>query len=308
MSTATSPGLTEAGLEHQQKEPSRLANTWRLLRRSPLALTGTLIIGLLIVLAVIGPSVAPYPPNKVRVKERTEPPSLSHPFGTDDRGRDIFTRVLYGARVSLRVGIIAVGISATIGTLLGALSGYFGGWLDELVMRFGDIMFAFPGILLAIAIMAVLGPGINNAMLALGIVYTPIFARITRGSVLAIRQDVYVEAARASGASSGRIIRRHILPNVLAPIIVETTLSLAFAILAEAALSFLGLGTPPPDPSWGRMLSEGRDYMREAPWMGIFPGLAIILSVMGFNFLGDGLRDALDPRLKNVLERAQKVG
>jgi peptide/nickel transport system permease protein len=296
----------EPGLETEVKESNRLRDLWRLIRRSPLATAGAVLIGIMVVLAIIGPSIAPYPPNKVSVKERTQAPSLSHPFGTDDRGRDVFTRVLYGARVSLKVGIIAVGISATIGTLMGALSGYFGGWLDEIIMRFTDIMFAFPGILLAIAIMAVLGPGINNAMIALGIVYTPIFARITRGSVLAIREDVFVEAARAIGAGSSRIVSRHIMPNVLAPIIVETTLSLAFAILAEAALSFLGLGTPPPAPSWGRMLSEGRDYMREAPWMGLFPGLAIILTVMAFNFLGDGLRDALDPRLKGVLDPARQ--
>jgi peptide/nickel transport system permease protein len=286
----------------------RLVGFWRILRRSKLAMAGLVLVGVLVVLAVVGPTIAPYDPNDLNVRERTLAPSLSHPFGTDDRGRDVLSRVLYGARVSLQVGAIAVGISATVGTLLGAVSGYFGGWLDELIMRVTDVLFAFPGILLAIAIMAVLGPSVTNAMIALGVVYTPIFARITRAAVLAIRAEVFVEAARASGAGAPRVIGRHIMPNVLAPVIVETTLSLAFAILAEAALSFLGLGTPPPAPSWGRMLSEGRDFIRDAPWMGFFPGLAIVLAVMGFNFLGDGLRDALDPRLKGVLDPAKDRG
>jgi len=277
-----------------------------MLRRSKLALAGLVVIGTLVLLAIVGPTIAPYDPNDLNVRQRTLAPSFAHPFGTDDRGRDVLSRVLYGARVSLKVGAIAVGISAIAGTLLGAVSGYFGGWLDELIMRATDVLFAFPGILLAIAIMAVLGPSVTNAMIALGVVYTPIFARITRGSVLAIRNDVFVEAARAAGAGAPRVIGRHIMPNVLAPLIVETTLSLAFAILAETALSFLGLGTPPPEPSWGRMLSEGRDYIRDAPWMGFFPGMAIVLTVMGFNFLGDGLRDALDPRLKGVFDVAKE--
>jgi peptide/nickel transport system permease protein len=284
----------------------RVRDWWRLLRRSKLAFAGLLIVLGLIVLAIIGPAIAPYDPNDINVRDRSQAPSWSHLFGTDDRGRDILSRVLYGARVSLKVGVIAVGISATVGTFLGAISGYFGGWLDEVVMRLTDVLFAFPAILLAIAIMAMLGPSASNAMIAIGVVYTPIFARITRGSVLAVRSDVFVEAARALGAGSPRIIARHIMPNVLAPVIVETTLSLAFAILAEAALSFLGLGTPPPAPSWGRMLSEGRDFMQDAPWMGFFPGMAIVLAVMGFNFLGDGLRDALDPRLKAVFDVRQR--
>ncbi len=275
---------------------------WRVIWRSKLALVGLVIFTVLVIIAIFGPTIAAYDPNDLNVRIRTQAPSLSHPFGTDDRGRDVLSRILYGARVSLKVGLIAVGISATVGTILGAISGYVGGWTDEIVMRITDVMFAFPGILLAIAIVAVLGPSVTNAMIALGIVYTPIFARITRGAAMAIRGEVFVEAARAVGAGPARIIGRHILPNILAPIIVETTLSLAFAILAEAALSFLGLGTPPPDPSWGRMLSEGRDYMQDAWWMGFFPGMAIVLTVIGFNFLGDGLRDALDPRLKGIFD------
>jgi peptide/nickel transport system permease protein len=307
-SYAASHGLS-GEIDLSTKPQQRLLAWWRLLRRSKLAFAGLLIILGLIFLAIFGPTIAPYNPNKIAVRDRSQAPSLSHLFGTDDRGRDVLSRVLYGARVSLKVGVIAVGISATVGTLLGAIGGYFRGWLDEVIMRLTDILFAFPAILLAIAIMAMLGPSASNAMIAIGVVYTPIFARITRASVLSVREEVYVEAARASGAGSLRIISRHIMPNVLAPIIVETTLSLAFAILAEAALSFLGLGTPPPEPSWGRMLSEGRDFMQDAPWMGFFPGLAIILAVMGFNFFGDGLRDALDPRLKAVLDvRSRRDG
>lgn len=280
----------------------RVRDLWSVLRRSKLAVIGLGIITVLVIVAVIGPTIAPYDPNDLDVRQRSLPPSASHLFGTDDRGRDVFSRVLYGARVSLQVAIIAVGISATFGVLLGAISGYWGGWVDELIMRCTDVLFAFPAILLAIAIMGVLGSSVTNAMIAIGIVYTPIFARITRASVLVIRSEVFVEAAQASGAGGPRIVARHVMPNVAAPIIVETTLSLAFAILAEAALSFLGLGTPPPAPSWGRMLSEGRNYIQGAPWMGLFPGLAIVLSVIGFNFLGDGLRDALDPRLKGVFD------
>ena len=196
------------------------------------------------------------------------------------------------------VGVISVSLAATVGTLLGLLAGYGRRLSDEVIMRAMDVLYAFPAVLLAIAILAALGKGVGNAMIAIGIVYIPIFARITRGEVLSIRNEEFITAARALGASDLRILFRHILPNILSPLIVETSLSLAFAILAEASLSFFGLGTQPPDASWGRMLSEGRNYFRQSPWLGIFPGLAIMFVVMGFNFLGDGLRDALDPRLK----------
>ncbi|MGD8464156.1 MAG: ABC transporter permease [Anaerolineae bacterium] len=285
---------------------SRTREVLRLLRGNRLAVAGVLIIATLIFLTIFGPSLSRYDPIALDMSARLQPPSLEHLFGTDDFGRDVLSRVLSGAAVSLQVGLIAVGISLTIGTLLGAISGYYGGLLDEGIMRFMDILFAFPAILLAIAILAALGPGVSNAMIAIGIVYIPIFARITRGSVLTVREQVFVESARSIGCRDYRILGRHILPNVMAPIIVETTLSLAFAILAEAALSYLGLGTQPPDPSWGRMLSESRAYILDAPWLGIFPGLAIMFTVMGFNFLGDGLRDALDPRLKQVLEPGQR--
>jgi peptide/nickel transport system permease protein len=280
--------------------------TFRLLWRNRLAAMGSIIILLLLFFTLAGPALSPHDPVGIDMNARLHPPSLRHPFGTDDFGRDVLSRVLSGASISLKVGVIAVGISMFAGTLLGAISGYYSGWLDEVIMRLMDVLFAFPAILLAIAILAALGPGISNAMIAIGIVYTPIFARITRGSVLTVREEVYVRAARSIGCHDGRILFIHILPNVIAPVIVETTLSLAFAILSEAALSFLGLGTQPPDPSWGRMLSESRGYIQDAPWLGIFPGLAIMFTVMGFNFLGDGLRDALDPRMKQVLEPGQR--
>ena len=264
--------------------------------RHRLAMVGFFIVLLLVVVAAFGRALAPYDPLGMDFGALFAPPSWAHPFGTDEFGRDIFSRVLYGARISLQVAFIAVGISGTVGVLLGLLAGFLGGWIDELVMRFMDVLFAFPAVLLAITIMAILGRGVGNAMIAIAIVYVPIFARVTRGAVISVRGREYVTAARALGKRPIGIMLRHVLPNALGPIIVQTSLSLAFAILAEAALSFFGLGTQPPDPSWGRMLSEGRGFLRQAPWMGIFPGLAIMLSVMGFNFLGDGLRDLLDPR------------
>lgn len=285
-------------------EPPRARSMWidalLRLRQQPLTLFAGSIITILILTAIFGPALAPYEANFIDMSNRFAPPSLAHPFGTDDFGRDILSRIMVGARVSLQVGIIAVSLSATVGTLLGLVAGYTGRITDEIIMRAMDILFAFPAILLAITIMAVLGRGIGNAMIAIGIVYIPIFARIARGSVLVVRQEEFVEAARSIGSPNTRIVWRHILPNILSPLIVETTLSLSFAILAEAALSFFGLGTQPPDPSWGRMLSEGRAYFRQSAWLAIFPGLAIMMTVMGFNLLGDGLRDALDPRLKNV--------
>jgi peptide/nickel transport system permease protein len=295
---------TATGAPIAMREPPRAESLWldalRRLRRQPLSIFSGILVTILILTAIFGPLLAPYDPNAIDMANRFAPPSLDHPFGTDDFGRDILSRVMVGARVSLMVGIIAVGLSASVGSFLGVLAGYTGRFTDEVIMRVMDILFAFPAILLAIAIMAALGRGVGNAMIAIGIVYIPIFARIARGSVLSVREAEFVDAARATGSSDSRIMYRHIFPNVLSPIIVEITLSLSFAILAEAALSFFGLGTQPPDPSWGRMLSEGRAYFQQSVWLAIFPGLAIMLTVLGFNLLGDGLRDALDPRLKNV--------
>lgn len=279
---------------------SRAAEFMRRFFRHRLAVLGSVIILSLGLVALFGRQLAPYDPVGMDFGARFAPPSVEHPFGTDEFGRDVFSRILYGAAVSFQVAFIAVSISATLGVFLGAMAGFYGGWLDEIIMRLMDILFAFPAVLLAITVMAILGRGIENAMIAIAIVYIPIFARVARGAVLSVRGREFVTAARALGQGNTTIIFKHILPNALGPIIVQTSLSLAFAILAEAALSFFGLGTQPPDPSWGRMLSEGRAFLRQAPWMGIFPGLAIMLAVMGFNFFGDGLRDLLDPRMKNL--------
>jgi len=267
------------------------------LRHGSVLFGGGIILALALV-ALFGATLAPYDPVAMDFTVRFAPPSWAHPFGTDDFGRDVFSRILNGASVSFQVAFIAVGISGVAGVALGLTAGYRGGWIDDVIMRTMDILFAFPAVLLAITVMAILGRGVENAMIAIAIVYAPIFARVTRGAVISVRDREFVTAARALGQSQLRIMLRHVLPNALGPIIVQTSLSLAFAILAEAALSFFGLGTQPPDPSWGRMLSEGRGYLQQAPWMGIFPGLAIMVSVLGFNTLGDGLRDVLDPRFR----------
>ncbi len=276
--------------------------TLRALIANKLAVAGLVVLGLLILAALFGPTLAPYPVNAIDVEGRLQGPSGAHWFGTDELGRDIFSRVLVAARVSLQVGAIAVGISLLLGVSLGLVAGYYGGIVDDVVMRVMDMLFAFPAILLAIAILAVLGPGVSNAMIAIGIVYTPIFARICRASVLSVREEVYVRAAKSIGASDLRILRLHVLPNVLAPIIVQTSLSLAFAILSEAALSFLGLGIQPPQPSWGRMLFDGRGFIEQAWWMCVFPGAAIFVTVLAFNVVGDAARDALDPKQRSVIE------
>ncbi len=267
-----------------------------------LAVAALVVLALLAIAAIFGRALAPYEINQVNVTDRLQPPSGEHWFGTDELGRDVFSRVLAAARVSVQVGLIAVGIALVAGVSLGLVAGFYGGRVDDVVMRAMDMLFAFPAILLAMAILAVLGPGFVNAMIAIGIVYTPIFARITRASVLTIREEVFVRAARSLGASDLRLLRLHVLPNVLGPIIVQTSLSLAFAILSEAALSFLGLGIQPPDPSWGRMLFEGRGFVEQAWWMGVFPGLAIFVTVLSFNLVGDALRDALDPRQRSAIE------
>ncbi len=264
--------------------------------RHGLVVGGGSIVLLLGLVAAFGAAVAPYDPLAMDFGARFAPPSWAHPFGTDDFGRDLFSRVLHGASVSFQVASIAVGISGLVGVTLGVLAGYLGGWLDEVIMRAMDVLFAFPAVLLAITVMAVLGRGVENAMIAIAIVYMPIFARVTRGAVISVRDREFVTAARALGTGHARIMVAHVLPNAAGPILVQISLSLAFAILAEAALSFFGLGTQPPDPSWGRMLAEGRAFLGQAPWMGIFPGLAIMAAVLGFNLLGDGLRDVLDPR------------
>jgi peptide/nickel transport system permease protein len=297
----TAPVQTDA-TPAAARSKSRRREVWEALLKNRLAVASLVILTVLLLAALLGERVTPYGPTDVSVEDRLGPPSAEHWFGTDQLGRDIFSRVVLGARISLQVGFISVTIALVGGVVLGLLAGFYGRLLDDVIMRFMDILFAFPAILLAIAVLAILGPGIGNAMIAIGIVYIPIFARITRASVLSVREEVYVRAARSLGASDLRLLREHVLPNVLAPIIVQTSISLAFAILSEAALSFLGLGAPRPTPAWGLMLAEGRGYIQQAWWMAFFPGMAIFLTVLAFNMLGDALRDALDPRQKSAIE------
>jgi len=278
--------------------PGRLTRVWRRWR-NPIGLVGAAVILVTVLVAVGAPLIAPYEPSS-QAHKRLLPPGAPYLMGTDELGRDTFSRIVFGARVSLQVGALAVTIALLLGTSLGLLGGFYGGRLDDVLMRVVDIMFAFPGLVLAIVIAGLLGPSRNNAMLAIGIVYAPAFARVVRGSVMAVMAEPYIEAARVTGASDWRAVRLHVLPNVLAPLIVMVSVYLSQAILSEAALSFLGLGTQPPEPSWGGMLSAARAYMELSPWMAIFPGAAIMLVVLGFNFLGDGLRDVLDPRLRSL--------
>ncbi len=270
----------------------------RRLRRDKAALAGLAVVALLLLIALFAPVLAPHPPNDQSFRIKLQAPSAGHIFGTDEFGRDIFSRVLYGSRIALRVGLLPVVIALVFGVSLGLVAGYYGGMVDQVVMRLIDVLLAFPWLLLAIGIMAILGPGINNVIVAVAIVYVPAFARIVRGSVLSIKAKEYVEAARAIGQPDARIMTRHVLANAWAPIIVQATLSIGQAIIYAAGLSFIGLGTQPPGSDWGVMLASGREYLRDGPWLGIFPGLAILVTVLAFNMFGDGLRDALDPRLR----------
>ena len=291
--TATSPA--EAAVAPTRK--GQRWRVWRRLRRHRLAMVGLAFLGLLILCALTADLISPYRPLDQAMQIRLKPPSASHWLGTDDFGRDILTRILYGSRVSLQIGFVAVGIAASIGIVLGLISGYFGGHVDDVVMRCMDVLLAFPAVLLAVTIMALLGPSTTNVMIAIGIAYIPQFARVVRGTVFTVKPNEYVQAARAAGASELRMLVNHIAPGTIGPIIVQVSLALAYAILAEAALSFLGLGTQPPTPTWGSMLSFGREFIREAPWFTFFPGFAIFLTVLSLNLVGDGLSDALDPRL-----------
>ncbi len=279
-----------------QPQPIRRLPRW--MRHRALVVGGAIIL-IIALLAVLAPLIAPYDPAEQHPEHALEGPSKLFLLGTDMFGRDQLSRIIHGARISFMVGFISVGIALIAGGILGLIAAYSRGWLDNLIMRVMDIFFAFPFLLLTIAIMAAFGTSLANAMIAIGIVYTPSFARVTRGAALGVMELGYVEASHALGISSQRIMLRHVLPNIQGPLIVQTTLSLAFAILAEAALSFLGLGAQPPTPSWGLMLNEGRDFFNQAYWLAVFPGVAITVAVLGFNLLGDGLRDALDPRLRD---------
>jgi peptide/nickel transport system permease protein len=272
------------------------------LRHDPLAVAGSIVLALLVFVGIFGPWLAPYGTNEIDIGNMLQHPTATHLFGTDELGRDVFSRVIVAARVSLEVAVVSVGLALVVGVGIGLVAGYYRGWVDNALMRCMDVLFAFPVLLLAVAIVAVLGPGLLTAMVAIAVVYAPIFARVTRASVLSVREQVFVTAAVSIGTSDLRIMRRHVLPNITAPLIVQTSLSLAFAILSEAALSFLGLGVQPPAPSWGRMLYDGRGFVTDAWWLGVFPGAAIFLTVLAFNLVGDALRDVLDPRQLTVSE------
>ncbi len=276
--------------------PRRRSASVRRFTRTKLAVAGAAVLALLALLALLAPWLAPADPSKIFFTAMRAAPGGAHLFGTDDLGRDILSRVMYGARVSLSAGLISVALALVVGTSMGLIAGYRRGWLDDLLMRVVDAMLSLPFLVLAIALAAILGPSLRNTMIAIAIVTAPVFARITRGEVLAQREREYVQAAQALGAGDQRVILRHLLPNISGPLIVQTSLAIANAILAESSLSFLGLGVQPPEPSWGSMLNAARGYLADAPWMALFPGVTIFLAVLAFNLLGDGLREALDPR------------
>jgi ABC-type dipeptide/oligopeptide/nickel transport system permease subunit len=268
--------------------------------RSTNAIIGSVIIVLFFLIALLAPLLAPQPPNVLSLKDALTRPCREYTLGTDEFGRSILSRIIFGARVSLNIALIASAVALGIGVPLGALAGYYGGWFDSIVQGLVDLTWAFPTILAALAIMFILGTGLHSVMIAVGVVYWAGYARITRGQFLVLREEEYVQAAQAVGASNLRIVWRHLLPNSLAPLLVQLSLGMGQVILIEASLSFLGLGAQPPTPSWGAMLSNGRAYLLAAPWLTLFPGLAIMLVVLGFNLMGDGIRDALDPRLSHI--------
>ncbi|RXT05819.1 ABC transporter permease [Ammoniphilus sp. CFH 90114] len=285
----------------QKSEPisSPWRDAWRGLKKNKLAMVGGFIIIFFVTIAIFAPVLATHDYKEPDLMNRLQAPSAEHWFGTDDLGRDIFSRILYGARISLWVGTFAVIGSMIAGSFLGIVAGYYGRWVDMIISRFFDIMLAFPSILLAIAIVAALGPSLQNALIAIAIVNIPNFGRLVRAKVLSLKEEEFIMAARAQGMRDSRILFHHILPNSLAPIIVQGTLGIATAIIEAAALGFLGMGAQPPEPEWGKMLADSRQFIQLAPWTVIFPGLSIMLTVLGFNLIGDGLRDVLDPRMKN---------
>jgi peptide/nickel transport system permease protein len=285
-----------------QRVGRRVVTPWTAARerfiRSRTGLVGALVLVIVIAGALFAGFISPFSPTRQDFRVERQPPSLQHLMGTDEFGRDVLSRVIWGAQASLEAGAVAATIALIVGVSLGMLAAFYGGRADNVIMRVMDVVLAFPYILLAIAVVAILGPGLVNAMIAIGIVYVPHYARVARGSVLSVRSRDYVDAARALGAGDSRIMLQHVLPNTLAPIIVQTTLSVGTAIIDTAGLSFLGLGTQPPTPDWGNMLSAGRSYVIDSPWIATFPGLAILVTVLAFNLMGDALRDAFDPRLR----------
>jgi peptide/nickel transport system permease protein len=293
---STTPTELSAAAALEPPSRSFASDVWRRFRASGGAVTGAAIVALIVVVAAFAPLVAPSDPLVQHVASGAQSPSAAHWFGTDKLGRDVFSRIVYGARISISIGFVAVGLAITAGTLVGLVAGYAGGAIDATLMGAMDLMLAFPSIILAIAITTILGPSITNLMIAVGIVYVPQYARLARSSALAVKEHEFVEAARALGARTPAILARHVLPNILAPLLVQATLGIATAELEAAGLSYLGLGARPPAPEWGAMLNDARDYWLSAPWALIFPGLSITVLVLGFNLLGDGLRDALDVR------------
>lgn len=275
-----------------------LGDVWFRFKKNRLAVCGLVFIVIVVLTAILAPWISPHSPTKQNILSRLEGPSRDHWLGTDELGRDVLSRLLYGSRLSLMVGFASLGFGATLGIILGLISGYRGGWVDQAIMRVMDVLMAFPGVLLAIMIVALLGNGVTNMVLAIGTWLVPVFARIVRGTVLNLRHQEFVQSAQALGASDGRIMLRHVLLNSLSPIIVYMTLSIPGAILSAASLSFMGIGVSLSEPEWGAMVSVGRNYMREVPWLVLAPGLAIFLTTLSFNFVGDALRDALDPKLK----------
>lgn len=293
--------VTEQGILFKElRKQRRIENTKDFLRKffnNKIAVIGGLIVLFYFLVALFAPFLAPYDPFEIQLEQKLQSPSWEHWMGTDDKGRDILSRIIYGSRLSIGIGLAAVAFGAFFGIIMGLIAGYYGGWVDSVISRILDIMLAFPGILLALAIISALGPSLINVMVAVGVFSVPLFARIARGSTMEVRNLEYIDAVRSLGASDINIIFRHIFPNILSPLIIQGTLRLATAILSAAGLSFLGLGAQPPSPEWGTMLSSGRDFLFTAPYVAIFPGITIALLVMGFNLFGDGLRDALDPRM-----------
>jgi len=281
--------------------PSTRPSALRLLLRNRVSLLGCLILAAVVLAAVVGPWLSPYDPNATDVGNALRAPGAEHWLGTDQLGRDVLSRIVAASQVSLRVAVVSVSIALVLGVGIGLLAGYARGAADAVLMRLVDVMFAFPVLLLALAIVAVLGPGLNSAIIAIGVVYTPIFARVARASTLSVREEPFVKASLTMGTGHAYVLRHHVLPNISGPVIVQTSLSLAFAILSEAALSFLGLGVQPPQPSWGRMLFEAQGFVGQAWWMSVFPGAAIFVTTLAFNLVGDGLREVLDPARRTAL-------
>ena len=284
---------------HEEKVIGPWKEAWRTFKKNKSAMVGFGIVIFFIILAIVGPYIAPQGIDDQNLSIRLQAPSSDFWFGTDDLGRDVLSRILHGAQLSLTVGLTAVLMSAVVGSFLGIIAGYYGRWIDTIISRVFDIMLAFPSILLAIAIVSILGPSLRNALIAIAIINIPNFGRLIRSRVLSIKEEEYIHAAKAIGMKNSRILWRHILPNSMTPIIVQGTLAIATAIIEAAALGFLGLGAEQSTPEWGKMLADSRMFLLNAPWAMIFPGLAIMLTVIGFNLLGDGLRDALDPRMKS---------